>query len=68
MLTELDVAFSRDRKEKIYVQHRMQENSRELFRWLEDGAVLYVCGDEKRMAKDVHETLIRIIERRRAEP
>ncbi len=63
VLTKLDVAFSRDRKEKIYVQHRMQENSRELFRWLEDGAVLYVCGDEKRMAKDVHETLIRIIEK-----
>lgn len=60
-LTKMDVAFSRDKKEKIYVQHRMLENSRELFSWLEDGAIVYVCGDEKHMAKDVHNTLIDII-------
>ncbi|MDX8045228.1 assimilatory sulfite reductase (NADPH) flavoprotein subunit [Gracilibacillus sp. S3-1-1] len=60
-LTKMDVAFSRDTDEKVYVQHRMQEKAKELFEWLEAGAHLYVCGDEKRMAKDVHDTLISII-------
>jgi sulfite reductase (NADPH) flavoprotein alpha-component len=63
VLTKMDVAFSRDTEEKVYVQDRMKENSRELYQWLEDGAVVYICGDEKRMAHDVHETLITIIER-----
>ena len=54
LLTHLDVAFSRDQPEKIYVQHRMWQRRAELFAWLEDGAHLYVCGDEKAMAKDVH--------------
>lgn len=63
VLTRLDVAFSRDSKEKIYVQHRMLENSHELFQWLEDGTVFYVCGDEQNMAKDVHQTLLHIIEK-----
>jgi len=62
VLTRMDVAFSRDTAEKVYVQHRMLEHSRELFTWLEEGAVVYVCGDEKRMAHDVHATLLRIIE------
>ncbi|MFS0574611.1 assimilatory sulfite reductase (NADPH) flavoprotein subunit [Sporosarcina sp. 179-K 3D1 HS] len=62
VLTKLDVAFSRDTDEKIYVQHRMQAHSRELYQWIEDGAVLYVCGDEQYMAKDVHSTLISILE------
>lgn len=63
VLTKMDVAFSRDKAEKVYVQHRMQENSKELFQWLEEGAVVYVCGDEKNMAHDVHHTLIDIIEK-----
>lgn len=62
VLTKLALAFSRDSSEKIYVQQRMLENSKELFTWLEDGAVIYVCGDEQRMAKDVHSTLLQIVE------
>ena len=56
-LTRLDVAFSRDQTEKIYVQTRMKQNAGELWRWLEEGAHFYVCGDAKRMAKDVDDTL-----------
>ncbi|MFL6557696.1 MAG: sulfite reductase subunit alpha, partial [Bacillus sp. (in: firmicutes)] len=63
VLTKMDVAFSRDTAEKVYVQHRMLENSKELFTWLEEGAHLYICGDEKHMAHDVHNTLIDIIEK-----
>ncbi|WP_062231964.1 assimilatory sulfite reductase (NADPH) flavoprotein subunit [Fictibacillus sp. FJAT-27399] len=62
VLTKMDVAFSRDTEEKVYVQHRLLEHSKELFHWLEEGAVLYICGDEKNMAQDVHQTLIGIIE------
>ncbi|WP_088105455.1 assimilatory sulfite reductase (NADPH) flavoprotein subunit [Halalkalibacter urbisdiaboli] len=62
VLTKMDVAFSRDTEEKVYVQHRMREQSNELFNWLQEGAVFYVCGDEKHMAHDVHETLIEIIQ------
>ena len=61
VLTRLDVAFSRDQPEKIYVQERIWKRRAELFAWLEDGAHLYVCGDEKAMAKDVHATLTAII-------
>jgi len=61
VLTRMDVAFSRDTDQKVYVQHRMLEKSRELFAWLEEGAHVYVCGDEKRMAKDVHAALLEII-------
>jgi sulfite reductase (NADPH) flavoprotein alpha-component len=57
----LDLAFSRDQKEKIYVQHRMYEKKKEFWAWLEKGAYLYVCGDALRMAKDVDETLQKII-------
>jgi len=53
VLTRIDLAFSRDQPEKVYVQHRMWEWRQELFGWLEEGAHLYVCGDEKRMARDV---------------
>lgn len=63
VLTKMDVAFSRDTEEKVYVQHRMKEHSKELFEWLEQGAVVYICGDEKHMAHDVHQTLIDIIEK-----
>ena len=43
----MDVAFSRDTDEKVYVQHRMLEQSKELFEWLQEGAAVYICGDEK---------------------
>jgi sulfite reductase (NADPH) flavoprotein alpha-component len=59
-LYRLDLAFSRDQPHKIYVQHRMREQAKELWAWLQNGAYFYVCGDAKRMAKDVHQTLIDI--------
>jgi len=62
VLSRLDVAFSRDTAEKVYVQDRMLEQSRELYAWLEDGAHFYVCGDEKAMSRDVHEALLQIIQ------
>jgi sulfite reductase (NADPH) flavoprotein alpha-component len=61
-LTRLDLAFSRDQAEKIYVQNRMLENGAELWSWLEGGAHFYVCGDASRMAKDVDAALHRIVE------
>lgn len=61
ILTRLDVAFSRDQEEKIYVQHKMLEKGKELFVWLEEGAHFYVCGDKDYMAKDVESALINII-------
>ena len=57
-LTRLDLAFSRDQKEKIYVQDRMQEHAAELYAWIERGAHFYVCGDASRMAKSVDQALI----------
>ncbi|TKH13550.1 assimilatory sulfite reductase (NADPH) flavoprotein subunit [Peribacillus simplex] len=63
VLTKMDVAFSRDTDEKVYVQNRMREHSGELYEWLQEGAAVYVCGDEKNMAHDVHNTLIEIIEK-----
>lgn len=62
VLTRMDVAFSRDSDQKVYVQHRMLEKSAELYKWLQEGACVYVCGDEKKMAHDVHATLAKIIE------
>ncbi|MFF2290238.1 assimilatory sulfite reductase (NADPH) flavoprotein subunit [Peribacillus butanolivorans] len=63
VLTKMDVAFSRDADEKVYVQHRMLEHSRKLYEWFQEGAAVYICGDEKNMAHDVHNTLIEIIEK-----
>jgi len=60
-LQRLDLAFSRDQKEKIYVQQRIRENSAELWRWLEQGAYFYVCGDSKRMAPDVEAALLEAV-------
>ena len=63
-LTRLDLAFSREGATdvpKTYVQQRMREHAAELFGWLQDGAHVYVCGDEKRMAKDVDATLHDIV-------
>ncbi len=62
LLTRTDLAFSRDQKEKIYVQDRMIENGTELFAWLERGAYFYICGDAYRMAKDVDAALHQLIE------
>ncbi|KZM49093.1 sulfite reductase flavoprotein subunit alpha [Labrenzia sp. OB1] len=61
ILNRLDLAFSRDQDQKIYVQHRMKENGRDLFAWLEDGACFYVCGDATRMARDVDRALHDVI-------
>ena len=60
-LTRLTLAWSRDGKEKIYVQHRMREVGRDLWSWLNDGAHVYVCGDALRMAKDVEAALVDVI-------
>jgi sulfite reductase (NADPH) flavoprotein alpha-component len=60
-LTRLDIAFSRDTAGKVYVQDRMLENAAELWTWLEDSAYFYVCGDAKRMARDVDQMLCRIV-------
>lgn len=62
ILTRLDTAFSRDGEEKKYVQHRMLEQAEELARWIRDGAHVYVCGDARHMAPDVHEALVRVVE------
>ena len=61
LLTKMDVAFSRDQAEKVYVQHRIKENAEEVFEWLTNGAHIYICGDANRMAKDVHDTLAEVI-------
>jgi sulfite reductase (NADPH) flavoprotein alpha-component len=58
-LTRMDVAFSRDTPQKIYVQDKIWDKRRELIEWLDGGANFYVCGDAKNMAKDVHATLVR---------
>jgi sulfite reductase (NADPH) flavoprotein alpha-component len=63
VLTRLDVAFSRDQPEKIYVQHKMREASAELYAWLEAGAHFFICGDGERMAKDVDAELHAIVAR-----
>jgi len=60
-LTRIDLAFSRDQPAKIYVQHRLWERRDELLGWIADGAHVYVCGDEKGMAKDVDAMLVKIL-------
>ncbi|MBE0366547.1 assimilatory sulfite reductase (NADPH) flavoprotein subunit [Pseudoalteromonas aurantia] len=61
LLTHIDLAFSRDQAEKIYVQDRLREKGAAVFAWLEKGAHFYVCGDANRMAKDVHQALVDIV-------
>ncbi|MFZ2512119.1 MAG: bifunctional nitrate reductase/sulfite reductase flavoprotein subunit alpha [Gordonia sp. (in: high G+C Gram-positive bacteria)] len=61
VLTRLDTAFSRDQAEKVYVQHLMAQQAAELWSWIKRGAHIYVCGDAAQMAKDVDETLRRIV-------
>lgn len=60
-LMNLTLAFSRDTAEKIYVQHRLLENASEIYRWMEEGAIFYVCGDKTRMAADVDQALHQIV-------
>ena len=60
-LSRLDVAFSRDQPEKVYVQDKLSEHAADVWAWLEKGAHFYVCGDASRMAKDVHQTLLDIV-------
>ncbi|KMT65798.1 assimilatory sulfite reductase (NADPH) flavoprotein subunit [Catenovulum maritimum] len=62
VLNKIDLAFSRDQAEKVYVQDRMLQQAEALWAWLEKGAYFYVCGDASRMAKDVHEALVTIVE------
>jgi sulfite reductase (NADPH) flavoprotein alpha-component len=61
VLTRLSLAWSRDGEHKFYVQDRMREVGRELWTWLADGAHVYICGDAKRMAKDVERALVDIV-------
>lgn len=60
-LTNISLAFSRDQDKPVYVQHRLEENAEEIYKWLEDGAYLYICGDMKKMAVDVQNTLVNIV-------
>ena len=60
-LSRIDVAFSRDQPEKVYVQHKLAEHANDIWQWLQKGAHFYVCGDATYMAKDVHQTLLEIV-------
>ncbi|EOB6306148.1 assimilatory sulfite reductase (NADPH) flavoprotein subunit [Vibrio vulnificus] len=62
LLTKLDVAFSRDQAEKVYVQQRILENAAQVWQWIQEGAYLYVCGDANRMVKDVHQAFVAVAE------
>ncbi|WP_372624930.1 assimilatory sulfite reductase (NADPH) flavoprotein subunit [Arsukibacterium sp.] len=62
LLTKLDVAFSRDTAEKVYVQDKLRKHASEVYQWLEQGAHVYICGDANRMAKDVHQALLDIVQ------
>ena len=61
-LSKLSLAFSRDQKEKLYVQHLMLQEGAELWKWLDEGASFFVCGDASRMAKDVDAALHQVIQ------
>lgn len=61
-LEKIDVAFSRDQEQKIYVQHRLIEKQKEIYEWLNKGASIYLCGDMKQMARDVQKALLQIFE------
>ena len=60
MLTNVHLAFSRDQKSKIYVQHRMLEHAAELWQWINEGAFIYVCGTREPMSTDVENALVQI--------
>ena len=61
VLSRIDLAWSRDQQQKVYVQDKLREQGAELWRWINDGAHIYVCGDANRMAKDVEQTLLEVI-------
>ena len=61
VLSRIDLAWSRDQQQKVYVQDKLREQGAELWRWINDGAHIYVCGDANRMAKDVERTLLEVI-------
>jgi sulfite reductase (NADPH) flavoprotein alpha-component len=61
-LTRLDTAFSRDQPQKLYVQHKILEHAKDVYKWLEEGAHFYVCGDARQMAKDVDAALHQVIQ------
>ncbi|MDP2560098.1 assimilatory sulfite reductase (NADPH) flavoprotein subunit [Psychrobium sp. 1_MG-2023] len=61
VLNRIDLAFSRDQEHKVYVQHRIIEQGKDLYQWLENGASLYICGDGSQMAKDVHQAFVDVI-------
>jgi len=61
VLSRIDLAFSRDQEHKVYVQHRIAEQGAELWNWIQRGAHIYICGDESRMAHDVHQALLDVI-------
>ncbi|HEX4502008.1 MAG TPA: NADPH-dependent assimilatory sulfite reductase flavoprotein subunit [Scandinavium sp.] len=61
VLTKIDLAWSRDQKQKVYVQDKLRQQGAELWRWINDGAHIYVCGDANRMAKDVEQVLLEVI-------
>lgn len=63
LITKLNAAFSRDQKEKIYVQHKMLQHGQELYSWIANGASIYVCGAKDPMSADVEDTLLQIIEK-----
>jgi sulfite reductase (NADPH) flavoprotein alpha-component len=60
-LEKIELAFSRDQEEKVYVQHKLLDNQKEIYQWIDEGAYFYLCGDMKSMAKDVNKTLLEII-------
>lgn len=62
LLTKIDIAFSRDQQEKIYVQHKIQKNGAEFFEWLEAGSYVYLCGAKEPMSFDVEQTILQVIE------
>jgi sulfite reductase (NADPH) flavoprotein alpha-component len=62
LLTKIDIAFSRDQQEKIYVQHKIQKNGAEFFEWLEAGGYVYLCGAKEPMSVDVEQTILQVIE------
>ncbi len=63
ILKEISVAFSRDQEEKVYVQHQLQKHGEDVYKWLNEGAYIYLCGDKDKMAKDVKKALINIFEK-----
>jgi len=62
LLTKVDIAFSRDQQEKIYVQHKIKKHASEFFEWLQAGSYVYVCGSKDPMSSDVEETILDVIQ------